>query len=176
MLRIVSDLLLHSRSVHEPARSALTDANRAAAEASAHHAEAIRSSGALIEIGDLPPVIASEPDLELVFRNLIGNSLKYRGDNVPAIRITATTDGDRCTFRVSDNGIGIAPEFHERVFGLFKRLHGNEIPGTGVGLALTRKLIEKHGGRIWIESEEGHGATFLFELRAARIASTATTA
>jgi len=171
LMRIVNDLLLHSRSVHEPPVSTRSDPNSAIAEAIAHHGETIEQTRAVIVADTLPPVLASEPDLELVFRNLIGNSLKYRSEVPPEIRITASLENGNCTIRVRDNGIGISPEYHERVFGLFKRLHGQEIPGTGVGLAITRKLIEKHGGSIRIESEPGQGATFVFDLPAASVAT-----
>jgi signal transduction histidine kinase len=166
MLRLVKDLLVHSRSVHEPARSAPLDPNTALAEALAHLDDAISSARAVIRYESLPMVLADGPDLEVVFRNLIGNALKYRAEAAPEVDITATVSGGRCTIRVRDNGIGIAPEYHERVFGLFKRLHGREVPGTGVGLAVTKNLVEKHGGRIWVESESGRGATFVVELAA----------
>ena len=170
MLRIVNDLLLHSKSAHEPTRSTISDAHRAATEAVVHHEEAIARSGAKIVVGLMPQVLANEADLELIFRNLIGNSLKYRSEAAPEIAISSEVTGGICIFRVSDNGIGIAPEYHERVFGLFKRLHGQDIPGHGVGLAITKKLVEKHGGRIWVESEAGKGAAFAFELRVAESA------
>ena len=176
MLRIVNDLLVHSRSTHEPTRSLPSDADKAVREALAHHGAMLDATGATVRVDPMPPVLANEPDLELVFRNLIGNSLKYRGEARPEIHISAQANGDSCMFRVRDNGIGIAPEYHDRVFGLFKRLHGHEIPGTGVGLAITKKLIEKHGGRIWVESEFGKGATFVFELRPAEATIAATSA
>jgi signal transduction histidine kinase len=167
MQRLVGDLLIHSRSVHEPARSAPTDPNLAVAEVLAYLRDEIAKSDAVVQSDPLPSVIAYAADLEIVFRNLIANALKYRGHHRPYVTIGAEIDNDLCTISVRDNGIGIDPEYHGRVFGLFKRLHGSEIPGTGVGLAVTKNLIEKHGGKIWVESESGRGATFNFQLRLA---------
>lgn len=171
MQRLVADLLEHSRSVHESARSVPADANHAVAEVISYLDEEIVSTGAVIEREPLPFVLAGGPDLELVFRNLIANALKYRGEAVPKIHIGAETANGLCTFSVRDNGIGIKPEYFERVFGLFKRLHGPEVPGTGVGLAVAKNVVEKHGGRIWVESAPGQGTTFRFQLPLAVIAA-----
>jgi chemotaxis family two-component system sensor kinase Cph1 len=97
-----------------------------------------------------------------VFQNLIANSIKYRGERTPRIRITAARNAEGWLFSVHDNGIGIDPQDAERIFGMFKRLHGPDIPGAGIGLALCKKVVERHGGRIWVESEPGQGATFKF--------------
>jgi len=117
-----------------------------------------------IETAELPVVIADKASLAHVFQNLIGNAIKYRGPDPPVIRISAEARNSEWVFSVADNGIGIAPAYHQSVFGLFRRLHGNEYPGTGIGLALCKQLIEKQGGRIWVESEAGHGATFRFTI------------
>ena len=104
-----------------------------------------------------------------IFQNLIGNALKYRSAAPPVIEIRASAEleNGRWLFSVRDNGIGIAPRFHEQVFGLFKRLHSaQQYPGTGIGLAICQKLVERYGGRIWVESDEGRGTTFFFTLPA----------
>ncbi len=112
----------------------------------------------------LPTVVAKEAMLMQIFQNLIGNSIKYRGETAPTIHISAERTAEGWLFSVRDNGIGIDPADAKLVFGMFKRLHGKEIPGTGIGLALCRKVVERQGGRIWVESEAGRGATFKFTI------------
>jgi two-component system, chemotaxis family, sensor kinase Cph1 len=97
-----------------------------------------------------------------VFHNLISNSLKYRSEAAPSIHICAQRTSKEWLFSVRDNGVGVDQEDAEFIFGMFKRLHGKEIPGTGIGLALCKKVVERHGGRIWVESEGGRGADFKF--------------
>jgi chemotaxis family two-component system sensor kinase Cph1 len=125
---------------------------------------AIQQSGATVTSEPLPTVVAKEAMLAQIFQNLIGNAIKYRGKAAPTIHISAERTGEGWLFSVRDNGIGIDPEDAKIVFGMFKRLHGKEIPGTGIGLALCRKVVERQGGRIWVESETGHGATFKFTI------------
>jgi light-regulated signal transduction histidine kinase (bacteriophytochrome) len=104
-----------------------------------------------------------------LFQNLIINSIKYRNpDQRPVIRISARLNGPEWQFSVADNGIGIEPQYAEKVFGVFKRLHGRDNPGTGIGLAICKKIVARHGGRIWVESQLGAGATFHFTLPEAR--------
>jgi PAS domain S-box-containing protein len=130
---------------------------------------AVATSNATIVAGELPAVRAYDVHLVQLFQNLIGNALKYRSKAPPVIEIRASENGDgaRWLFSVRDNGIGIAPRFHEQVFGLFKRLYSaQEYPGTGIGLAICQKLVERYGGGIWLESEEGSVSTFFFTLPA----------
>ena len=110
--------------------------------------------------------MAEPTQLAQLFQNLIGNALKFRRDGVPPeIHVGARRDGSRWLFSVKDNGIGIAPEFHEKVFVIFQRLHGREkYAGTGIGLAICKKIVEQHGGKIWIESKVEQGSTFCFSL------------
>jgi light-regulated signal transduction histidine kinase (bacteriophytochrome) len=125
----------------------------------------IEKTDATIRAGELPAVRAYDVHLVQLFQNLIGNALKYRSSAPPVIDISAEAENDCWRFAVRDNGIGIAPRFHEQVFGLFKRLHSaQEYPGTGIGLAICQKLVERYGGRIWVESDEGRGTTFFFTL------------
>ena len=101
--------------------------------------------------------------LQQLLQNLIGNALKYRSEKQPLVRVAAEKKDGQWLFSVSDNGIGISPEYHERIFGLFKRLHsGDQYLGTGIGLAICKRTVERYGGRIWVESEQGKGATFYF--------------
>jgi two-component system CheB/CheR fusion protein len=125
---------------------------------------AIAESGAVVTSDPLPTVIAEEVMLMQVFQNLISNSIKYRSEETPRIHVSAERDAGGWLFAVRDNGIGIDPQDTDRVFGMFKRLHGSEIPGTGIGLALCKKIVERQGGRIWVESEPANGATFQFTI------------
>ena len=125
---------------------------------------AIQQSGATVTSDQLPTVVAKEGMLTQIFQNLIGNSIKYRSEAAPMIHISAERTAEGWLFSVRDNGIGIDPADAKLVFGMFKRLHGKEIPGTGIGLALCRKVVERQGGRIWVESEAGRGATFKFTI------------
>jgi light-regulated signal transduction histidine kinase (bacteriophytochrome) len=104
-------------------------------------------------------------ELEQVFQNLIGNAIRYRSSAPPRIQIAARMQGKEWIFSVKDNGIGIAPEFHEQIFGIFKRLHNqSEYPGTGMGLAICQRSIQRYGGKIWVESEPEKGSTFFFTI------------
>jgi two-component system CheB/CheR fusion protein len=125
---------------------------------------AIAQSGAVVTSDSLPAVAAEEVLLMQLFQNLISNSIKYRSTETPRIHISAERDGEGWLFSVRDNGIGIDRQDADRVFGMFKRLHGSEIPGTGIGLAICKKVVERQGGRIWVESEAGKGATFKFTI------------
>jgi PAS domain S-box-containing protein len=124
----------------------------------------IASSQAEIFWGDLPVVAAAEPHLVQLFQNLIGNAIQYRGPQPPKITISASRKNGEWLFSVKDNGIGIDPQYHHKIFGLFKRLHGRNIPGTGIGLAICQKVVARYGGRIWVDSEPGKGAEFLFTI------------
>jgi signal transduction histidine kinase/CHASE3 domain sensor protein len=126
---------------------------------------AIRESGAIVEYGELPVVTADAPQLTQLFQNLIANALKFRGDQPPHIKVQAERNADQWLFAVEDNGIGIAPEHSERIFMLFQRLHSRqEYSGTGIGLAICKKIVERHRGRIWVESEPGRGSAFKFSV------------
>jgi signal transduction histidine kinase len=125
----------------------------------------LQETGAVVTQDSLPAVHGDAPQLVSLFQNLIGNSLKFRQEAPPRIHVGAERDGAHWHFSVRDNGIGIAPQYFERIFRLFCRLHTRiEYPGTGIGLALCKKIVERHGGRIWVESVPGEGATFYFSL------------
>lgn len=124
----------------------------------------IHETSATITYDPLPRVMADQFQLAQVFQNLISNAIKYRRAEAPRIHISAEADRGEWIFSVRDNGIGFKQEYAERIFGLFKRLHGREVPGTGIGLANCRKILDRHGGRIWAESKEGYGSTFYFTL------------
>ena len=112
------------------------------------------------------PTIASNPlELTQVFQNLIGNAITFKGERKPEIHVAAQRQADGWLFSVRDNGIGIDPQFADRIFMIFQRLHTREqYPGTGIGLAICKKVVERHGGRIWVESQPGEGSTFFFTI------------
>jgi two-component system, chemotaxis family, sensor kinase Cph1 len=143
------------------------DCNRLLAQALSSLTVSIQQSGATVTSDPLPTLTSEEGMLTQLFQNLVGNAIKYRSEAPPQIHISAVKTAEGWLFSVRDNGIGIAPADAEWVFGMFKRLHGKEIPGTGIGLALCRKVVERHGGRIWVESEAGRGSTFKFTISAA---------
>jgi chemotaxis family two-component system sensor kinase Cph1 len=124
----------------------------------------IRETGARITHDPLPKVAFDFAQLTQVFRQLIANSLKFHGTEPPVIHITSVQAEDQVTFAVRDNGIGIDPRYHQQIFGVFKRLHRDEYPGTGMGLAIAKRIVTQRGGRIWVESQAGAGATFRFTL------------
>ncbi|MEO6788962.1 MAG: ATP-binding protein [Chthoniobacteraceae bacterium] len=126
---------------------------------------AIAEAGATVTCGTLPTVMADGVQLAQLFQNLLGNALKFRGVGPTRIRVGAVRRTGEWEFSVSDNGIGIDPQFFERIFGIFQRLHSQaELPGTGIGLAVCRKIVECHGGRMWVESAPGRGSTFFFTI------------
>ena len=125
----------------------------------------IQECGAVIERGTLPVVKVDKGAISQVFQNLLSNAIKYRENGAPPhIRIHADMNEKECIFSVADNGIGIAAPYHQTIFGLFKRLHVSGYEGTGIGLALCKRIVEKHGGRIWVESEPGKGSVFRFTI------------
>jgi signal transduction histidine kinase len=126
----------------------------------------IRENQAQIEHGPLPTLVVDQVQFSQVLQNLISNAIKYRREEPPHIRIQAKRDRGNWTFSIADNGRGFNQEFAERIFGLFQRLHGRDVEGTGMGLSIARKIVERHGGRIWAESTEGVGTTFFFSLPA----------
>jgi light-regulated signal transduction histidine kinase (bacteriophytochrome) len=124
----------------------------------------IRASGARVTNDPLPEITFDFAQLTQMFRQLIANSLKFRSAQPPVIHLSAEQTDDSVTFAIRDNGIGIDPRYHEQIFGVFKRLHREEYPGTGMGLAIVKRIVTLRGGRIWLESEAGAGATFRFTL------------
>jgi two-component system, chemotaxis family, sensor kinase Cph1 len=125
----------------------------------------LKDTGAKVEHEPMPVVPADASQIRQVFQNLIGNALKFRGDRVPEIFVRAKMQENQWKISVQDNGIGIQAQFNRRIFQIFQRLHTRkQYPGTGIGLAICKKVVERHGGNIWVESEPGKGATFHFTL------------
>jgi PAS domain S-box-containing protein len=165
MQNLINDLLAYSRVGTRGKSFAPVNCNQIVADALRGLQISIRESGAQLEVKNLPTVIADSGQLAQVFQNLIANAIKFRGEVVPEVTIDARkTDGD-WLFAVRDNGIGIEPQYFERIFVMFQRLHTRtEYSGTGIGLAICKKIVERHGGRIWIESEKDQGTTFYFTI------------
>ena len=163
MKEMINDLLAYSRVETEAEPMEPVDSEAAVSNALDDLRLRIEENDAEIVVGDLPTVVADGNQLEQVFQNLVSNALKYRGEDPPRVEIDAERGDGEWLFRVSDNGIGIDPAHVDRIFEVFKRLHTTEeYPGTGIGLALCEKIVDRHGGRIWVESEEGEGSTFWF--------------
>ena len=161
----INDLLAYSRVTSQGHSMEATDCSAVFQNAIASLAGRIEESGAVVTQDPLPTVPADESQLTSVFQNLIGNGIKYRGEQAPQIHVSAVESGDEWVFSISDNGIGIEPQFAERIFEIFQRLHSKEeYAGTGIGLAICKKVIERHGGRIWVESEAKNGSNFRFTL------------
>jgi light-regulated signal transduction histidine kinase (bacteriophytochrome) len=165
---LIEDLLSYSEIDSRNTFFKTVDSGAALREALANLQVPIAESGAVITASTMPATTGDHIQLVRVFQNLIGNSIKYRSEEIPRIQISAERKDDEWEFSVRDNGIGIEPRYKESVLKLFKRLHArSEYPGNGVGLASCRKIIERHGGKIWLKSEAGTGATFCFTLPAA---------
>jgi PAS domain S-box-containing protein len=125
----------------------------------------IDETGAIVTSDILPTLRAYAAHFTSLFQNLIGNAIKYRAQQPPQVHISVRETNGQLRFAVADNGIGIDPEYHEQIFEVFKRLHGKKIPGTGMGLAICQRVVERYDGRIWVESQVGHGATFFFTMQ-----------
>jgi light-regulated signal transduction histidine kinase (bacteriophytochrome) len=125
----------------------------------------IEESSAVITSQRLPEIEGQQAHFVQLFQNLISNAIKYRGEQMPRILISAEQLDNGWRFAVADNGLGIDPKYHSQIFGVFKRLHGQTISGTGMGLAICQRVIERYEGRIWVESQLGEGAKFYFTIR-----------
>jgi len=167
MRKLIIDLLTYARVGMRGNELEPTDCEMVLKQSLNNLKLAMKQDRAVVTHGPLPTVLADRPQLGQLFQNLIGNAIKFRGDESPRVHISASRNGNGWTFSVRDNGVGIAPEYSERIFIIFQRLHNRqEYTGTGMGLAICKKIVEQHGGRIWVESEVGKGATFYFTLPA----------
>jgi len=165
MQALINDLLAFSRVGRTAQRREPVSCAVLLAQAWANLAPEVRRTHATIEVGELPTVLGEATLLTAAFQNLINNALKFRADEAPRVSVSARRDGDDWLFSFSDNGIGIEPEYADRIFVIFQRLHDKATyPGTGIGLAMVKKIIEYHGGRIWLDTTVTTGARFWFTL------------
>jgi light-regulated signal transduction histidine kinase (bacteriophytochrome) len=163
--RLLADLVTYSRQLRpldQP--ESPVDAEAVLGAVLLSMEKSIHESGAQITYDPLPRVTFDFEQLSQLFRELIANAIKFRAQSSPRIHFSASESEQGTTFSVRDNGVGIDPRYHDEIFGVFKRLHGREIPGTGMGLAVCKRIVEQHDGAIWVESEGGNGATFRFTL------------
>ena len=167
MQGLINDLLTYSRVSTTGKEPQPTDSGIALRRTLQNLKLTIEDSKGSVTYDPLPVVTADERQLEQLFQNLVGNAIKYHGDEPPRVHISAECSNGWWTFAVKDNGIGIEPQYFGRIFQIFQRLHTRkEYSGTGIGLAVCKKIVERHGGRIWVESEPGRGSTFMFTLPA----------
>jgi len=166
MQALIHDLLMYSRAGTQPLERTVFSANEAVRKALENLSVTIRENGAIVRYEALPEVSADEVKLTQVFQNLIGNGIKFRKPDIaPVVEVTAKRSGLEWAFEVADNGIGFDPKYCDRIFEVFQRLHGvGRYAGNGIGLAICRRVIEHHGGRLWADSQPGSGSRFFFTL------------
>jgi light-regulated signal transduction histidine kinase (bacteriophytochrome) len=165
MRQLVNDLLTFSRIDTKAVDFTAVNMNKVVDAVRNELHFAIGEADAEVIVDTLPAVLGDESQLKQLLTNLVSNAVKFHNDEKPKIEISCTKDRNEWTFAVKDNGIGIDPRYHDRVFQMFQRLHTrDEYSGTGIGLAVAQKIVERHGGRIWVESEQGRGATFYFTI------------
>ncbi len=167
MQTLINDLLAYSRVGTRGKGFEPTDANAVLKAALANLSASVTESRAVVTHDDLPTVMADGAQLTQVFQNLLSNAIKFRGGERPELHVGVRRGQGEWVFSVRDNGIGIEPDYFDRIFVIFQRLHTrNEYPGTGIGLAICKKIVDRHGGRMWVESEPGRGSTFFFTIPA----------
>ncbi len=171
MQTMINDLLIYSQLRRQGEKFEPVDCNLVIDQTLNNLGLAIGDNSAVITFDPLPIVQADQSQLVQLFQNLIGNALKYRSEENPRIHISVREEEEYWVFSVADNGIGLEPESAERIFVIFQRLHSRtEYPGTGIGLALCKRIVQQHGGRIWVDTEPGQGSTFFFTLPVVKVA------
>ena len=161
---LLRSLLDYSQAGSVEGPSGLVDCDAVMRKVLLNLQAAIEENRACVTWSDLPTVMAHEIRLVQLLQNLVGNAIKYRGEDPPKIHLAAVSGDEEWMLSVEDNGMGIKPEYAQHVFGIFKRLHGHNYPGTGIGLAICQRIVERYGGRIWVESAPGKGSRFYFTL------------
>jgi light-regulated signal transduction histidine kinase (bacteriophytochrome) len=165
MQQLITDLLNYSRIGTRGKAFKTTDVRKVLDRTVANLQKVVEETGATITYDSLPSVQGDEIQLVQLFQNLIGNGIKFRGERAAEINVSAHRDGDHWVFAVRDNGIGIERQYWDQIFVIFRRLHTRQkYAGTGIGLAICKRIVERHGGRIWLDSQPGQGTTFYFTL------------
>jgi light-regulated signal transduction histidine kinase (bacteriophytochrome) len=165
MQKMIEDLLAYSRVGTRGEPFGPVDCNDVAEEVTRNLEAAIDEQNATVTWDELPTVRADRTQLVQLLQNLIGNAIKFHGEGAPRVHVSTERSGRQWVFSVRDNGIGIDPQYQDRIFQVFQRLHSRDkYPGTGIGLAVCKRIVDRHGGRIWFESEAGKGTTFHFTL------------
>jgi light-regulated signal transduction histidine kinase (bacteriophytochrome) len=165
MQQLIHDLLAFARLGRDRPAPAPVDCQQVLQAVLENLSAAVAESGAVVTHGPLPTVQAVHSQLVQLLQNLMANAIRFRSAAPPQIDVRAEAHGSDWRFAVRDNGIGIDPQYTERIFLPFERLHSRaDYPGTGIGLAISKRIVERHGGRIWVESQPGHGAVFYFTL------------
>jgi light-regulated signal transduction histidine kinase (bacteriophytochrome) len=163
MQLLIDDLMEFSRVGTRPNPVKVVETSKVLGTVLSNLSVALKESGAVVTHGDLPPISCDATQLTQLLQNLIGNAIKFRGDALPAVHVSAEAKDSEWVFCVRDNGIGIDPQYFDRIFTIFQRLHTRRAyPGSGIGLAICKKIVSLHGGRIWVESTAGMGARFFF--------------
>jgi PAS domain S-box-containing protein len=163
MRNLIQDLLAYARVGSQGGALVEADTNQLVDQAIANLDVAIKESGGTVTRADLPRVTVEKTQFVQLVQNLLSNAIKFRGQEPPRVHVAAEANGAEWTFSVEDNGIGLDMQFAEKIFAIFQRLHGRgEYPGTGIGLAICKKIVERHGGKIWVQSSPGAGSTFFF--------------
>lgn len=165
MQSLIDDLLTYSRVGAAKPDPVPLDLNAIVDDTLENLGQTIQEQAAEIKVGELPTVLGDASQISQLFQNLLANAIKFRGSESPRISVSSAREGSRCILTVADNGIGFDPKDSGRVFEIFQRVHpSSDISGTGIGLAICKKIVDQHGGRIWVESEPGKGTTFYFSL------------
>ena len=162
MRELLADLLVYTQVNDAASGTEFVDLNQVLEKETENLKTSIEESKAVVTHDELPTVRGHEAHFLQIFQNLISNAVKYRTARPPRIHIAARQTEDVWLFSVADNGMGIDPAYHQTIFGVFKRLHGREVPGTGIGLAICQRAVERYGGRIWVESQIDQWVDILF--------------
>lgn len=165
MQRLINDLLSYSLVGAQQKKVKPTDCHSVLGQVIAGLSDEIEQNNVIITNDDLPTVMADASQIQELFKNLVGNAIKFRSEDAPRVHISAKQDRNKWLFSVQDNGLGIDPKYKDKIFMIFQRLHSKEeYPGTGIGLAICKRIVERHGGKIWFDSNAGKGSTFYFTL------------